>query len=383
MPDLIALGAFGGAWLATYLVHSTVLLGGTALLARLRPDLPAILLDRLWKAAAVAGLATATIASAGVRPVLGSLIVPPAVRAMHVVRETRTLEGGPGAREFVHREERVIRPGFQAAHAAGLGFAAVLLIAAGRAASFARRRHRLQSVLRERVPLAQVPDTGHLARWIESMRDAAGVRVSVSDILHGPAAIGSREICLPRRMLHELTPAEQHAILAHETAHLVRRDPLWLATLAWIRTLLFFQPLNRVALTGFQRTAELLCDDWAVAATGRPIALARSIVRVASWVRTPTPAPVAAMAEAGVSFAGRIERLVQTRRPRAERGLRLLPLSALVLVLLPFAAPRVVAAPARAADERASMRHVVRVLTVERDTVAGRVAPVDERATRH
>lgn len=379
MHELIATGALGAAWLATYLVHSTILLGATALAARLRPDLPAALLDRLWKGAAVAGLATATIASAGAAPVLGSLVVPPAAEAMHVVRETRIIEEGPGARAFVRREERVIRPGFQAAHGAGLGFAALLLVAAGRAASFARRRRRLQRVLRDRVPLAQMPDTELLARWIERIPVAAGVRISVSDTLQGPAAIGPREICLPRRTLRELAPAEQQAILAHEIAHLVRRDPMWLAALAWIRTLLFIQPLNRLALTGFQRTAELLCDDWAVAATGRPIALARSIVRVASWVRTPTPTPVAAMAEAGVSFTGRIERLVHTRSPRADRSRRLLPVSALVLVLLPFAAPRVVAAPA---DEPGAVRHAVRIMAVERDTVPVRVVPVDEGATR-
>ena len=48
-----------------------------------------------------------------------------------------------------------------------------------------------------------------------------------------------------------------------------------------------------------------------------------------------------------------------------------------------FAAPRVVAAPVGPADERGAMRHAVRILAVERDTVPVRAVPVDEGASRH
>ena len=54
------------------------------------------------------------------------------------------------------------------------------------------------------------------------------ITLSCSRGLAVPRAIGAREICVPVRALRDLTPAEQRALLAHETAHLLRRDGAWL-----------------------------------------------------------------------------------------------------------------------------------------------------------
>ena len=59
--NLAALGLFALAWLCTYLVHSTLLLGGTwAVLAHVR-RVPVRWRDRLWKLALVGGLMTASV----------------------------------------------------------------------------------------------------------------------------------------------------------------------------------------------------------------------------------------------------------------------------------------------------------------------------------
>ena len=58
-------------------------------------------------------------------------------------------------------------------------------------------------------------------------------------------------------------------MLAHEVAHLVRRDPHWLVAARVIETVLFVQPLNRLARLRLQEVAEYLSDDWAMARTSR------------------------------------------------------------------------------------------------------------------
>lgn len=344
---LLGAGTRGAAWLATYLVHSTVLLGLVLVLTRLRPRFAEVHANRLWKAAAVAGVITASLtAGTGLRPLLGSVDVPGPVQAMHVVREMRTvIAGAPGEvpKQEVRREEQIIRPGSpQPAHLAAGACALFLVVATARGARLLARRRTLARTLRDRTSVASHPEAHELVAWLSHLPELRGVRVSVSPTLPGPVALGRREICLPARILIELGTAEQRSIVAHEAAHLLRRDPLWLTTLGWIEALFFVQPLNTLALTRFKRSAEILCDDWAVSATGRPIALARSIATVAGWVRTAAPVPVPAMTEAGVSFVGRIERLVEYQPPARDRRTPLALSAALAVVLAtPFALPAV------------------------------------------
>jgi len=128
-----------------------------------------------------------------------------------------------------------------------------------------------------------------------------------------PAAFGVRRwtILLPARAVHALAPEDLRSLLAHELAHLVRGDSLWL----WLSRLICcscaFQPLNHLARREWQRAAELLCDAWAVARTGRPLALARCLTEVAGWrlSRRACPASLAVLGRTRLSE--RIERLIE------------------------------------------------------------------------
>ena len=73
-----------------------------------------------------------------------------------------------------------------------------------------------------------------------------GVRLSQSQALGSPVALSRREICIPRRAQFEMSAGEQQGMLAHELAHLVRRDPAWLRIAHVIERMFFFQPLNRL-----------------------------------------------------------------------------------------------------------------------------------------
>jgi hypothetical protein len=109
------------------------------------------------------------------------------------------------------------------------------------------------------------------------------VRLTLSSRLDAPIAIGRQEICLPTRALRDLPPEEIESALAHELAHLERRDPVWKGFTAGLGAVFFFQPLLRFARRRMAESAEFLADDWAIRHTRAEISLARCLAEVASW----------------------------------------------------------------------------------------------------
>ena len=164
-----------------------------------------------------------------------------------------------------------------------------------------------------------------------------------------PAAFGIARwaIVLPPRATLDLTEDELRALLAHELAHLVRGDSIWLCISRVLCSCLAFQPLNHLARREWQRTAEFLCDHWAVSRTGAPLALARCLTEVAGW-RLAGPASTAILAAMGrrSGLVDRIERLLDARlsfdswRDKRDRR-RTLFAGAVVLAFLAWCAPRV------------------------------------------
>lgn len=84
-----------------------------------------------------------------------------------------------------------------------------------------------------------------------------------------------------------LAPDELAAVIAHEGAHVARRDPLRLTSLRALAHTLFWIPALRRLSEDMTDQAELAADD--AAAGDRPLVLASAILRVAHW-----PAPPAA-----------------------------------------------------------------------------------------
>jgi hypothetical protein len=153
------------------------------------------------------------------------------------------------------------------------------------------------------------------------------IRLFVAPDLATPLSFGwvRPAICVPPRALAELSPEEQETMLAHELAHLKRRDPVWLSLAWFVERVFFFQPLNRVARAHLHDAAELLCDEWAVRRTGNRVALASCLARIAGWIVGPARAlPATSMAEGhGRSRLGqRIERLLDEHALRREESSR-------------------------------------------------------------
>ena len=367
LPDaqtVVRLTDSTAGWLLTYLLHSTVILVAVWLIAS-RRRVSDTVREILWKSALLGGMVTATLQTVVARePLAGQLRLAPRM-AGHVVPTTRIAVRS----DVLDARPRVmlIRPSgtrwtdalvaFWLATAGG----GLLLLTLGHA--------RALRALGSRTSLDGAPIDHRLRELLARAGVGRSVELTCSSAIASPVALPGNEVCLPRRALLELQPEEQDGLLAHEIAHLVRRDPQWLVLARAIEMVFFFQPLNRLARRRMQEVAEYLCDDWAVARTSRPVMLAKCLAAVAEWVgraprmTTPRLHPMSAMVEPGGSpLVRRVGRILAVRRaPHVLTPRGALAASVCTLALLAGVAPRVsVAHPAVTVNRFAFLRAVVR-----------------------
>ncbi len=327
------------AWMLTYLLHSTLLLGLAWLVSKPLSRWSVAAEETVWKLALVGALCTASLQlAAGWQPLagrwkladlgaaarqtenVGTGLVParaganpaPMLISREVCAKVEDLSSLPAASTSA--------PG-SLPSASALGVWALSIWALGALvllAAFGRSYLRLGRRLRSRPRIVG----GTLHAQLRNLAAEAGlgraVRLSCSSRLPVPVALGVRapEICVPPRALAGLTDEQQEGMLAHELAHLARRDPFWLVLGQVLSCALFFQPLNWVARRRLREISEILSDEWAVARTGRPLSLAGCLAEVAAW-SVGTPAlPVPGMADRPSNLGRRIRRLLdETRSP--------------------------------------------------------------------
>jgi HEAT repeat protein/beta-lactamase regulating signal transducer with metallopeptidase domain len=331
------------AWLLTYAIHSTVLLGVAWLVTR-RHRLEPAAADLLWKVALLAPLVTGTIQSRL------ELRTPPAVTlpapAISQAAPQGKLAAPAGDAAPVGKADPGREPAVPGSRAPSLPLVVVVFwsgIALTSSLYYVGRRLILVGRLADRRP---VPE-GALAATLADLQRTTGyrrrVRLTMARTISSPVALGLSEICVPELALTELGAEQQRSMLAHELAHLARRDSLWLAGASLIERVFFFQPLNRLARRELETTAEFLSDEWAMRKTGSAVSLAKCLATVAEWIQaSPLGVPVAGLAERRSLLVSRIARLLEGRLPASPASrLGWAVLSILVVAATVAAAPRV------------------------------------------
>lgn len=323
-------------FLATYLLHGTVFLGGVMLLdygRRVRSGT----LEALYRTALVAPVATALLSmNLSVQPLAGTLhwfeaagssspaLVeprPPAAPLPGAAEVSASVTDGQAAPTGAASRDAGT-PASATAPGAGMGLPAFhardLVPAAGAAwllvsvlltlrwLGGARAGRRLLSGRRRLTG-------GPAHRMLCRLADSAGRRppdLSVCDALGGPATLPGGEICLPRWALS--LPADQlEAMLAHELAHVERRDPWWLAAAVSLEAVFWLQPLNRFARRRLADLAELHADARAARLTRDGRALAQCLAECAERIHAGRmPVLAAAMARRGGALSERVSKLV-------------------------------------------------------------------------
>lgn len=353
------------AWAATYALHSTILLLAAYLLERRLSDRPEIM-SPVWKFAVLAGLVTASVqVGVGVEPLAGRI-------ELAIADDVHDLEDSSDVRAAVVPEARaaavvhapvappaeplqsgsVVAPSEPAPRAASvpidvdqdaartpmvsayggtrsiapaaappwsafvaLGWLAIAGLGLSRLIAAARA---LRHELRARESLA----AGELRRTLDELRQVGGVAapvaLSTSRTVAVPFAVGvlRPEIVVPSWTVGDLSPTALRTMLAHELAHVVRRDPLWRVVMATLVNLVPFQPLLRVAERRITQHAEYLSDAWAARHTCEPIALAHCLTEIAGRLGGVPLAFASTMAEPRSILGRRVMRLLEPRRDR-------------------------------------------------------------------
>lgn len=162
------------------------------------------------------------------------------------------------------------------------------------------------------TPLQRGPGRRVLNRLLADRGIRRPVELVERADLANPAACGGLRwrILLPQGLADQATPDGLEAILAHELAHLVRRDGPWLwvgQVLVWC---LWIQPMNRLATARWQRSSEFLCDGWAVAGGVRPTTLARCLTDLAEAPAVVVPAIATTAVSSRPVLVERVESLL-------------------------------------------------------------------------
>lgn len=145
-----------------------------------------------------------------------------------------------------------------------------------------------------------------VAKQVGLKRAPRVLRSRAADVM---AVIGRARptVIVPAAMPDCLTNAQFRALLAHEMAHVSRRDPLVNFTLSVLESLVLFHPAAAWLAGEVRRVREYCCDDIAAQVPGDALAYARGLTVLA---RMPGLKTRAALSASGGDLKARVVRLV-------------------------------------------------------------------------
>jgi VWFA-related protein len=167
--------------------------------------------------------------------------------------------------------------------------------------------------------IAQLRRASHPAavEWQRTLEEIAArmkmsqpVRLLMSSLVEVPTVIGWLRpvILVPVSALTGLPPEHVTALLAHELAHILRRDYIAGILQSIAEALLFYHPAVWWISGQLRAERELCCDDLAVAASGDVLLYARALAELES-IQPARLRP--ALAANGGSLVNRIRRLIE------------------------------------------------------------------------
>jgi TonB family protein len=160
-----------------------------------------------------------------------------------------------------------------------------VLLVAWFAARFLWRAIGLSELRREAVPVRL---TGEAALfWERCSKGLRGVSMAASSRIFSPVTMGLRRklILLPASMGEQLPATDLHTVIAHEFAHIRRKDFLKNLLYQLLSLPVTYHPLLWLTRARIMESREMVCDQMATAMTGRK-EYAQSLLRLASLLLT-------------------------------------------------------------------------------------------------
>jgi beta-lactamase regulating signal transducer with metallopeptidase domain len=212
-----------------------------------------------------------------------------------------------------HSEARIpieFGPGMQSAVVAIWG----LLVLYG-CFHFGRGIHRVHRLRKEASPLPPAPQSA-IPAWPGSaphrvtLLESATVDVPVTVGVFRPV------IVLPRNLLPGLRERDLSAVIAHEYAHIRRRDFLVHILCELLTVPVFWHPGIRYLISKISQTRELACDEYAAVRLGKRHLYAQTLLRLASLcLHAPHADTMGLSIFDGDNLEVRIMRLTERRNP--------------------------------------------------------------------
>jgi TonB family protein len=149
------------------------------------------------------------------------------------------------------------------------------------AARFFWRTISLSALRREAVPVRLTGEAALL--WERCSKGFASVSMAASSRIFSPVTMGLRRelILLPASMGELLPAADLHTVIAHEFAHIRRKDFLKNLLYQLLSLPVTYHPLLWLTRARIMESREMVCDQMATATTGRN-EYAQSLLRLAS-----------------------------------------------------------------------------------------------------
>jgi beta-lactamase regulating signal transducer with metallopeptidase domain len=184
---------------------------------------------------------------------------------------------------------------------------------------FSRGVHRVRRLRRDASVLSPA-EVGMARQFIEGRYHVALLESTAID---DPVTIGVFQpvILLPSKVLPDLGEQDLSAVLAHEYAHIRRRDFLAHILCELISLPVAWHPGIRYLMSKISQTRELACDDYAAVRLGKRRLYARTLLRLASLcLHTPRANAVGLGIFDGDNLETRIMMLTEKRLSLSRAG---------------------------------------------------------------
>lgn len=173
----------------------------------------------------------------------------------------------------------------------------------------------------------------HLQQILADICQRAGQykipKMYLSERALGPCTFGHWRpiILLPLSYVSRLSTTELESILAHELAHIMRKDYLWNLVQSLIECVLFYHPTVWILAKIAREERECCCDEVAANLVGNPLHYARALASLEE-IRI---RPQTLLGASGANLKVRVQRLLGNERPKPPLLLLLLPVLAIVI----------------------------------------------------
>lgn len=195
----------------------------------------------------------------------------------------------------------------------------------------------IEFLLKTKIPTINIDKYNFIPQLKAHFGVKHEINISESNHILSPMLLGwfKPVILFPIGIINQLEPKEIEAILAHELAHLVRKD-IWINVIQTIiEAVLYFHPAIWWISTNIKVERENCCDELAISYTGDHIKYAKTLVKMQEMSFS-SPALSMNFSQKNSFFTNRIKRILKMTQTRNFLKEKIITSVILVLMVMFF-----------------------------------------------